>query len=710
MKLSPLQKIESLRTSIRHHEERYYVSDDPEISDVEFDALMRELRALEKEHPNLVTPASPTQRVSGRPTATFESVAHAEPMLSLDNAYTEGELREFDERVRDALKPESVPSYIAELKIDGLGIALTYEGGQLLRGVTRGDGVQGDDVTANVRAIRSIPLQLSDASGGTVEVRGEIYLPRTCFERVNEEILSENEEIRRSNEDIERKNVALKRDGKSPISTKALKSLVANPRNAAAGAMRRKQPALVAERGLRAWMYQIVSDAAVLIEDGQVSQLEKLRAWALPVERHWKRCGDIDAVLEFCRTWESRRSSLEFDIDGVVVKVMDEEQRRRLGSTSKFPHWAIAFKFRAEQVTTRLKAIELQVGRTGAITPYAVMEPVFLAGSTISRATLHNAEEVTRKDIRAGDVVLVEKGGDVIPKIVKPITSQRDTGPNGPRPFVMPTRCPECTSQLVRPKGGVVWRCANVTCPAQVRRSLTHFASRSAMNIEGLGEKVVDALVSQTVVRNVGDLYELDMSTVASVQLGWSSKGNPIRIGDVRSKKILAEIERSKQNELWRLLFGLGIRHVGEGAARALAQTFGSLEQLMNASAKELETVPDIGSVVASSVRDYFMQSEAKLLVGQFRSLGVVLSLDASTGSANVGPLAGQTFVLTGSLKRLSRDEAREAIERRGGKVSTSVSRKTSWVVIGEAPGAKAEKARGLGVELLDETSFMALL
>ena len=710
MKSSPLQKIESLRRSVRHHEERYYVYDDPEISDVEFDALMRELRALEKQHPDLVTPVSPTQRVSGRSTAAFESVPHAEPMLSLDNAYTEGELREFDQRVRDALEPESVPSYIAELKIDGLGIALTYEGGQLLRGVTRGDGVQGENVTANVRAIRSIPLQLSHAPRGTVEVRGEIYLPRTSFERVNEEILSENEGIRRTNEDIERKNVELKGEGKTPISTKALKPLVANPRNAAAGAMRRKEPALVAKRGLRAWMYQIVADTVTPGKVGQVSQLEKLRAWALPVERHWKHCEDIDAVLEFCRTWESRRSSLEFDIDGVVVKVRAEEQRLRLGSTSKFPHWAIAFKFPAEQVTTRLKAIALQVGRTGAVTPYAVMEPVFLAGSTISRATLHNAEEVTRKDIRAGDVVLVEKGGDVIPKIVKAITSQRDTGPNGPRPFVMPTSCPECASRLVRPEGGVVWRCANVACPAQVRRALTHFASRSAMNIEGLGEKVVDALVSQDVVKNVGDLYELDMSTLPSVQLGWSSKGNPIRIGEIRSKKILAEIERSKQNEFWRLLFGLGIRHVGEGAARALAQTFGSLAKLTNASAEELEAVPDVGSVVASSVREYFMQLDAKLLVDQFRSLEVVLSSDISTGSTNAGPLTGQTFVLTGTLKELSRDEARAAIERRGGKVSTSVSRKTSWVVVGEAPGSKADKARGLDVELLDEASFMALL
>jgi len=700
VKSSPLQKIKWLRTSIRHHEERYYVYDDPEISDVEFDALMRELRALEKKNPSLVNPFSPTQRVSGRPTAAFESVAHAEPMLSLDNAYTEGELREFDQRVRDALKPESVPSYIAELKIDGLGIALTYEGGQLLRGVTRGDGIQGENVTANVRAIRAIPLQLSHAPSGTVEVRGEIYLPRKNFERLNEEILSENEGIRR-------KNVARKKEGKREIATKPL---VANPRNAAAGAMRRKKPALVAEQGLRAWMYQIVSDAAVLVEGWQSSQLELLRAWSLPVERHCERCEDIDAVLEFCRTSESRRSSLDFDIDGVVVKVRDEEQRLRLGSTSKFPHWAIAFKFRAEQVTTRLREIALQVGRTGAVTPYAVLEPVFLAGSTISRATLHNAEEVIRKDIRAGDVVLVEKGGDVIPKIVKPITSQRDTGPNGPRPFLMPTSCPECAFPLVRPKEEVVWRCANVTCPAKVRRSLIHFASRSAMNIEGLGEKVVDALVSQGFVTNVSDLYELDMSTLPSVRLGWSRLGKPIEIGKIRAEKILAEIGRSKQNEFWRLLFGLGIRHVGEGAARVLAQTFGSLEQLTNTSTEELETVPDVGPVVASSVREYFMQPEVRLLVEQFRSLGVVLSFEASTGNTDVGPLVGQTFVVTGTLKALSRGEVRAAIERRGGKMSTSVSRKTSCVVVGEAPGAKADKARDLGVEILDETSFLTLL
>jgi len=709
---NPFQQIASLRDRIRHHEERYYVYDDPEISDVEFDALMRELRALEKQHPDLVTPVSPTQRVSGRSTAAFESVAHAEPMLSLDNAYTEGELREFGQRVRDALEPESAPSYIAELKIDGLGIALTYEGGQLLRGVTRGDGVQGEDVTANVRAIRAIPLQLSHAPRGTVEVRGEIYLPRTSFERVNEEILSKNEDIRRTNEDIERKNVALNREGKTPISTKALKPLVANPRNAAAGAMRRKEPALVAKRGLRAWMYQIVADTAMLVKDGQVSQLEKLRAWALPVERHWKHCEDIDAVLAFCRTWESRRSSLEFDIDGVVVKVRAEEQRLRLGSTNKFPHWAIAFKFRAEQVTTRLKAIALQVGRTGAVTPYAVMEPVLLAGSTISRATLHNAEEVIRKDIRAGDVVLVEKGGDVIPKIVKAITSQRDTGPNGPRPFVMPTSCPECASRLVRPEGEVVWRCANVACPAQVRRALTHFASRRAMNIEGLGEKVVDALVSEGVVKNVDDLYELDMSTLPSVQLSWSSKGNPIRIGEIRSKKILAEIARSRNNELWRFVFGLGIRHVGEGAARVLSTTFGSLERLRSASLGELESVPDIGPVVAASVRDYFGQPETLALLEAFRSAGVDPSQALETPQSSRRPLTlgERSFVLTGTLATLSRSEARRAIEERGGRVLSSVSKRASYVVVGDNAGTKANKAKELGIEVLTEEALLELL
>lgn len=693
-------RIEKLRDRIRYHEERYYVLDEPEISDSEFDGLLEELKLLEASNPDLIAPESPTQRVSGRPAAGFESVAHAEPMLSLDNAYTDDELREFDSRVRNVLGPETTLSYVAELKIDGLGIALTYEHGRLVRGVTRGDGAFGEDVTANVRAISAIPLKLSHAPNGSIEVRGEIYLPRHNFDRLNHEIAVANEEI-------ERNNITRKRK-------MATKSFAVNPRNAAAGTMRQKDASVVKGRGLRAWMYQIVRTGQDLLQEqaAAIDQLEQLQAWALPVERHWQPCEDIDAVLLFCRKWEELRTSLGFDIDGVVVKVRDEEQRLRLGTTAKFPHWAIAFKFRAEQVTTRLKEISLQVGRTGAVTPYALLEPVFLAGSTISRATLHNAEEVARKDIRAGDWVLLEKGGDVIPKIVKPITSRRPRGSRAPRPFKMPTECPECAKPLVRPEGEVVWRCANVTCPAKIKRSLIHFSSRNAMNIEGLGEKAVNALVNQGLVTTVTDLYVLDMSTLAFVTLGLSMSGKPIEIGETRARKILEEIERSKQNELWRLLFGLGIRHVGEGAARALADKCGSLERLVAASEKDLESIPDVGPTVAQSLRTYFDQPETVNLLKALRTAGV--NPLGPINRLNVDPglraLTGQSFVLTGSLTSLSRSEAKKAIESLGGKVVSSVSQHTSYVVIGENPGSKLVKAKQLGIKTLTGEEFLALL
>lgn len=693
-------RIEKLRDRIRYHEERYYVLDDPEISDSEFDGLLEELKNSEASHPDLITPESPTQRVSGRPVVGFESVAHAEPMLSLDNAYTDDELREFDRRVRNVLGAEATLSYVAELKIDGLGIALTYENGRLVRGVTRGDGALGEDVTANVRAIRAIPLQISHAPNGRIEVRGEIYLPRHKFDRLNDEIAVANEEI-------EKDNLTRKRQV-------AAKPLAVNPRNAAAGTMRQKDASVVAVRGLRAWMYQIVGSGHVSPQEQEtaVDQLEQLQVWSLPVERHWEPCKNIDAVLQFCKKWEELRTSLGFDIDGVVVKVRDKEQRRRLGTTAKFPHWAIAFKFRAEQVTTRLKEILLQVGRTGAVTPYALLEPVFLAGSTISRATLHNAEEVARKDIRAGDWILLEKGGDVIPKIVKPITSRRPRGSRAPQPFKMPTGCPECAEPLVRPDGEVVWRCPNVTCPAKVKRSLIHFASRNAMNIEGLGEKAVKALVNQGLVTTVTDLYGLDMSTLTSVTLGLSTSGKPIEMGETRARKVLAEIERSKRNELWRLLFGLGIRHVGEGAARALADRCGSLERLVAASEKELESIPDVGPTVAQSLRTYFDQPETIGLLKALRAAGVNPSdqIDRLDVEPGLGVLTGQSFVLTGSLTSLSRSEAKKAIESLGGKVVSSVSQRTSYVVMGENPGRKLLKAKQLGIKRLTGKEFLALL
>ena len=672
MVTSPLQQLEALRERIRHHEERYYVHDDPDISDAEFDQLMQKLRKLEAAHPDLITSDSPTQRVAGRPVEGFESVAHAEPMLSLDNAYGADELREFDQRVRKVIGADQAPSYDAELKIDGLGIAVTYEDGRLVCGVTRGDGVRGEDVTSNVRAIRAITLRLSDAPAGRVEVRGEIYFPRGAFARLND---------------------ARAEAGEPPF---------ANPRNAAAGTMRNLDAALVARRGLRAWMYQIVRDATGPVESEEDHQLAQLQCWSLPVEPHWERCPDIDAVLRFCQTWAERRASLGFDTDGVVVKVTSVEQRRILGATAKFPRWAIAFKFPAEQATTRLLEIAVNVGRTGAVTPYAVLEPVRLAGSTIRMATLHNAEEVARKDIRAGDLVLIEKGGDVIPKIVRPITSQRDDGPDGPQPFVMPTVCPVCDTTLARPEDEVVWRCPNPICPMKIRRSLVHFASRGAMNIEGLGESLVDQLVDGGLVTTFADLYRLDQETVESLD----------RMGQKSAANVLAEIERSKRHELWRLLFGLGIRHVGERAAQVLACTFGSLGRVVAASVEELEAAADVGPVVAASLREYFEQPATTALLAALSEAGVN-PLEEAVEAAVAGEaptLEGQTFVLTGALASLSRDEARQAIEERGGRVSSAVSKKTTYVVVGDSPGSKANKARSLDVSVLDEESFLKLL
>ena len=666
---SPARHIDDLRARIRHHEERYYALDDPEISDAEFDALMRDLAALEAAHPALVTADSPTQRVAGHPVDGFDTVVHAAQMLSLDNAYDEGELRAFDDRVRKGLQTTDAVAYVSEVKIDGLGIALTYEDGRLVRGVTRGDGLRGEDVTSNVRAIRAIPLQLTGAPVGRIDIRGEIYLPREAFERVNRE----------------------RADAGEPG--------FANRRNSAAGTMRTLDPALVARRGLRAWMYQIVSEGHVASEEG--SQLDRLRAWALPVEPHWRVCSDVEEVLAFCREWADRRSSLGFDMDGVVVKVANAGDRDTLGATAKFPRWAIAFKFPAEQATTRVLRIEVNVGRTGAVTPFAVLEPVRLAGSTIRMATLHNADEVARKDIRAGDVVLVEKGGDVIPKVVKPIASARDDRVGGlaPAPFVMPTRCPACETPLARDGDEVVWRCPNQRCPAKFRRALEHFTSRGAMRIEGVGEALADQLVSSGLVEGFADLYRLDAPRLEALD----------RMGKKSAANVLAQLERSKTNELWRLLFGLGIRHVGAGVAQVLARAFGSLEALAAAPVEQLEAVPDVGPVVAASVRSFFDEERTQALLAALREAGV-RPMAAGASGVQSQALVGQTFVLTGALPSRSRDEARHAIEIRGGTVSSAVSKKTTWVLAGADPGSKLEKARALGVPVIDEAKFLELL
>ncbi len=475
--MDPLARAAELRAQIRHHEERYYIHNQPEISDEDFDRLLHELEQLEADHPDLVTVDSPTQRVAGRPIEGFDAVEHLAPMLSLDNAYNEEDLRAFDERVRRGAGMGDTPvAYVAELKIDGLSIALTYESGQLVRGATRGDGIRGENVTGNVRTIRAIPLSLRGAPRDRVEVRGEIYLPRVSFERMNRE----------------------REDRGEP--------LFANPRNAAAGTMRNLDPSLVARRRLSAFTYQVIAETASGLPPTHATMLEAMATWGLPVESHWRRCATVDEVVQFCREWADGRRSMDFDTDGVVVKVDDVAMRTRLGTTAKFPRWATAFKFPAQQAHTKLVKIAVNVGRTGANTPYAVLEPVFLAGSTISMATLHNAEDIARKDLREGDTVVIEKGGDVIPKVIAPILTLR---PADAEPWVMPTHCAECGSQLARDEDEVVWRCENTSCPARLRRSLEHFASRTAMNIEGLGASLVDQLIEQELVRDFADLYAL---------------------------------------------------------------------------------------------------------------------------------------------------------------------------------------------------------
>jgi DNA ligase (NAD+) len=712
--MDPASRIAELRRRIRHHEERYYVANQPEISDAEFDELMQELRRLESDHPDLVSADSPTQRVSGRVAEGFQTVAHAEPMLSLDNAYDEDELRAFDDRVRRGLSeagavPGSV-DYVAELKIDGVSIALTYVDGVLVRGATRGDGTKGEDVTANVRTIRVLPLQLSEAVPGSIEIRGEVYLPRAAFEKMNEERVITGE------------------------------VLFANPRNAAAGALRNLDPGLVSKRGLRAFTYQLVAGAArtgrssapedtpagaskaAPLRDGieggprarptsHANTLEQLARWGLPVEPHWKRCAGVEALIEFCREWADKRRSLGFDTDGVVIKVDALEKRRRLGTTSKFPRWAVAFKFPAEQKTTLLKQIAVNVGRTGAVTPFAVLEPVFVGGTTVSMATLHNADDIARKDIRERDWVTVEKAGDVIPRVVGPVLSKR---PSDSEPWVMPSTCPQCGSDLHREEEEAVWRCENVSCPAKLQRGLEHFASRGAMNIEGLGESLVEQLVKGGLVRDYADLYHLTADQLATLTSTSEREGKAIerRFGAKNAAKVVEQIARSETNDFWRVIYALGIRHIGERGAQVLARAFGSMDALEAASLEALQATSEIGPVLAASARSWLDEPRNRELVSRLRAAGVRMEVPESQRghAAGPGPLAGRTYVITGTLASMSRGEATAAIERLGGKVTGSVSKKTTAVIVGEEAGSKADKARALGVPMLDEAAFLALV
>ena len=678
---SPEERLSWLRKEIRRHEDLYYIHDSPEISDAEFDSLLHELEALEAQHPDLVTPDSPTQRVAGRPTESFPTVTHLAPMLSLDNAYNEAELRAFDERLRRAAGLGASPvEYVTELKIDGLSIALVYEHGELKCGATRGDGVHGEDVTPNVRTIQAIHHRLENAPPGRIEVRGEVYLPRASFARINAE---------------------READGEPPFM---------NPRNAAAGTMRNLDPRLVRRRRLGAYTYQVVAPGSAL-PPTHFELLEAMRRWGLPVESHAQRCAGIDEVVEFCRAWAEKRHDMQFETDGVVVKANELALRDRVGATAKFPRWATAFKFPAQQANTKLLRIAVNVGRTGANTPYAVLEPVFVAGSTISMATLHNAEDIARKDFREGDTVVIEKAGDVIPRVVESVLEER---PADSVPWVMPTACAACGSPLHRDEEEVVWRCENTSCPARLRRGLEHFASRSAMNIEGLGESLVDQLIEQGLVNDFGDLYALEASQLENLVVvprePRSERAVPRKLGKV-GRNVKEQIERSKENDLSRLVYALGIRHVGEKAAATLARYRRTMAGILDASVEELQTVPEIGPVVAASVRAFAEEPHNRALIDKLAAAGVNMSSQQPEPSVvATGPLTGKTFVLTGTLASMTRDEATAEIERLGGKVSGSVSKKTSYVVAGEEAGSKLDKARALGVAELTEEEFKALI
>jgi DNA ligase (NAD+) len=685
--MSPAQQIQQLRDEIRRHEELYYVHAAPEISDAEFDALMRRLQDLETAHPELIAADSPTQRVGGRPVERFATVEHLAPMLSLDNAYNDEELRAFDERVRRGLATGDAITYVAELKIDGLSIALTYEDGRLVRGATRGNGVRGEDVTQNVRTVRAIPLRFRGGPKGRVEVRGEVYLSRRAFERINKE------------------------------QEEAGEPLYANARNTAAGTMRNLDPSLVAKRGLHAWTYQVVwpGDEVAGVEGTGVfpvlqdprphhprprthaEMLEQLKEWGAPVESHWRTCHGIDEVVAFCHEWRDKRAALTFDTDGVVVKVNDLALRDRLGYTSKFPRWATAFKFPAERKVAMLHRIDINIGRTGAATPFAVLEPTVVAGSTISMATLHNPDDIVRKDIRPGEMVIVEKAGDVIPRVVGPAAPEAS---NRPARWVMPTSCPVCGSELRKPEDEAVWRCENSSCPSKLRRGLEHFASRGAMNIEGLGESLIAQLCDKGLVRSLADIYRLDEPTLVGLE----------RMGKKSAANLLNEIEKSKSNPVWRLLYGLGIRHVGERGAQVLADHFGSVDEIGRASLESLQQVREIGPVLAASVRSWFDEPANRELIEAFELAGVTLAGERKVAPAGPQPLAGKTFVITGTLGAMSRDEAQARIEALGGKVTGSVSKKTTYVVVGTDAGSKLEKARALGVPTLDEAAFVRLI
>jgi DNA ligase (NAD+) len=662
------REIEKLRDEIRRHDELYYVENAPEISDREYDELMEKLQKLEEAHPELLTPDSPTQRVGGRPAEGFPEVVHTRQMLSLDNSYNIDELRAFDERCR-RLAEGRLLEYVAELKIDGLSLSLQYDGGLLVRGVTRGDGRIGEDVTQNARTIRSVPLRLKSQAKGidsALEVRGEAFIPREVFERTN----AEREEL-----------------GEPRF---------ANPRNAAAGAIRQLDSRLVARRKLDMFAYDLLVNGRKPFPTHWQS-LDWLEKAGFRVNPHRKLARTIDEVIDFANEKEALRDELGYEIDGLVVKVNSTALQDEFGATQKAPRWAIAYKYPARQASTKVLDIFVSVGRTGALTPVALLEPVFLAGTTVARATLHNEDEIGRLGIKIGDWVMIEKSGEVIPKVLSVVTSKR-TGKE--REFVPPENCPVCGGLISRPEGEVIARCVAADCAAQLMGRLIHFASRRAMRIEGLGEVLAEQLVAEGLVKDVGDLYSLTLEQVVSLP----------RMAKKSATNLLTQIEASKSRDLSNLIYALGIRHVGERTGGILAHELGSLERLTQATVEELDAIPEIGLTVAESVRDWFDDEGNRALCDRLRAAGVKTEADRRNSGEADERFAGKQFVLTGTLASLTRDEARALIEARGGRVNSSVSKKTDYVVAGEAAGSKLDKAQSFGVAILDEATFKDML
>jgi DNA ligase (NAD+) len=659
------QRITELREQIHRHDYLYYVESRPEVSDAEYDRLIVELRALETEFPELITPDSPTQRVGGTPVDTFKTVEHRVAMLSLDNATTPEELREFEARMGRA-QPGARFSYVAEPKIDGLGVALLYERGRLVRGATRGDGRMGEDITQNLRTIRSLPVVLRGrlAESPDLEVRGEVFMPREDFAKLNR---------------------ALEESGEATF---------ANPRNFAAGAVRQKDPSVTARRPLDVFLYH-VSRAAGLSFTTYGETLDALREAGFKTNPRAERCATMDDVLAYCARLEAERDALGYDADGAVVKVDSLELQRRLGSTTHHPRWAIAFKFAARQGTTEVQAIEVNVGKTGALTPVAKLAPVELAGVVIRNVSLHNEDEVRRKDVRVGDTVLIERAGDVIPYVIQVVMGKR---PDESQPYRFPDRCPACGGLAFRPEGEAYWRCMNSACPAQLKERLRHFGSRRAMDIEHLGESTIDQLVDRKRVEDFADLYTLTAAEVAELE----------RFAEKSAENLVAAIAASKTRGLSRLLNALGIRLVGERVATVLATRFGTMENLMRSSAEVLGEVHGVGPHIAKSLTTFFADDTNRAVIARLAQAGISMT-EAGHQEDSPRPLAGKTFVLTGTLPTLTRDTARELIERWGGRVTGSVSKKTSYVVVGEGPGSKADDARRLGVTILDEPALLAL-